>query len=305
MNVLSNKLKLSKLFMLSFCTFSFLLLLNIFDVTKSYGAINKPTYTDLIKSKYDNLSDEEAKSIALEESTLKEAYTDATGALNKVTEMKTTNYGKYPNGYTGAVNYRRKNFLLTAYSLRDLNGKEGFQPLMSGIKSTSNYDQSGFNTKSWNKYGMTSTNTIKWILYQFEIKKLLHVYENADYLILSSIYNNKYEDIIKEKDTLNEVVTLVGNNGLDELEAGDLLLNYDDKNDKVNYVGVYLGKDESKNHYSLSPNKLVYNSKNYAMNVWALSYVNSTNVYAQDIDGIINLVSGTKYNYGLKLKFLR
>lgn len=302
-----NKNKFAiKLLVFVLCFLSFTFIIDFSSNKKIYATINKPTYSDMIKNKYKEkeLSDEKAESLAMEESTLKDAYSKGLGK-NEIEVTKKPFYGKYPNGFTGAVNFRKNNFLLCAYSLRDLNGAEGFQPLQSGLTNTLNYDHQGFNEASWKRYGMTSTNTVKWLLYQFEIKKLLRVYENVDYLVLSNIYKGTYENIISEKDTLKEVVELVGTNGLENLTSGDLLLSYDDENEKINYVGIYLGQDEEKKHYSMSPNKLAYNSKDYSLHVWALSYINSSDVYPQYIDDKLNFISGTKYNYGIKIKFLK
>ncbi|MCQ2749715.1 MAG: hypothetical protein MJ246_07195 [Clostridia bacterium] len=105
------------------------------------------------------------------------------------------------------------------------------------------------------------------MLNQFEVKKILRVYEDSDYFVLSKIQNGKYGDLIKEQDNLFEIVSLVGKNRLDELQRGDLLLNYNADEDETNYVGIFLGKDENGNFYSLSPNKLVYNSRSYSQNV--------------------------------------
>lgn len=304
-----NKIITYSLFLfLLVCTFSFTNKNNN-DNNKVY-AINKPTYSDMIKDKYgEDISDEKAKSIAKEESTMKEAYAKGLGeaivTTEKVTNKYASYYGSYPNGYTGAVNYRRDNFLLTAYSLRDISKADEMQPLKTGVVNLSNYTYQGFNTNNWNTYGMTSVNTIKWLINQYEPKKLLRVYKDIDYLILSAVYSGDYKAIIDEKDTLSEVVSLIGLNGLESLEKGDLLLNYNEDEEKVNYVGVFLGKDENGNYYSLSPNKLIVTSDGYLENVYALSYVNSSNVYPQTIKGNLNLVSGSNYNYGIKLKFLK
>ena len=60
------------------------------DKIDSY-AIEKPTYSDMIKDRYDNkISDKEAKSIALEESTMKETYTKGIKTLASMEETKTT-----------------------------------------------------------------------------------------------------------------------------------------------------------------------------------------------------------------------
>lgn len=282
--------------------------LSLFIFTSKTYAIDKPTYSDMIKGRYgDEITDAEAQSLAQEESTVKEAYVKGIGTVLKdelQSESNSSFYGVYPSNYTGAINYRRLNFTLLAYSLRDIDGREGKQPLASCIKEIPNFDFTGFNTTSWSKYGSSSVNTIKWMLNQFEVKKILRVYEDSDYCVLSKIAQGQYKELIKEQDNLFEMVSLIGKNRLKELSRGDLLLNYDASNDKVNYVGIYLGKDENGTHYSLSPNKLVFNSRDYAMNVWALSYVNSTDVYPQEIDNRINLVSGTKYNYAIKMKFL-
>lgn len=307
----SENIIMKKFLLLSVCTFSFIniYLLSENNLLKSY-AIEKPTYTDMVKNKYgDSISDEKAKSIATEESALKDAYTSGYTNIKAEEITKQTEYpsyyGKYPNGYTGAINYRRKNFLLTAYSLRDISKENEMQPVKSAINEIPNYQKLGFNNESWNNYGLTSTNAVKWLIYQYEPRKLLRVYEKSDYLILSALYAGDYNAVMEEKDNLAEVITLVGKNGIEFLNAGDLLLNYDDENKKVNYVGIYLGKDEDGNPYSLSPNKMILNSSDYAINSFALSYINSSDVYAQKINGTVNLVSGTKYNYGIKLKFLK
>lgn len=284
-----------------------LCILSSFVFTSRACAIDKPTYSDMIKGRYgDEISDEQAKSLAQEESTVKEAYVKGIGTVlqDELESQEIKYYGVYPSGYTGAVNFRRLNFALLAYSLRDIDGAKGKQPLVSCIKEIPNFDCTGFNTRSWTEYGSSSVNTIKWMLNQFEVKKILRVYEGSDYFVLSKIQSGKYGDIIKEKDNLFEVVSLIGKNRLDELERGDLLLNFNTETNKANFVGIFLGEDENGNYYSLSPNKLVYNSRDYASNVWALSYINSTDVYPQEIDNRINLVSGTKYNYAIKMKFL-
>lgn len=283
------------------------LVLSLFVFTSKTYAIDKPTYTDMIQGRYgDEITAQQAKSIAQEESTVKEAYVKGIGNVldEELATEKTSFYGTYPSGYTGAINYRRLNFTFLAYSLRDIDGQIGKQPLRSCVKEIPNFDVVGFNTNSWTKYGSSSVNTIKWMLNQFEVKKILRVYEDSDYFVLSKIQNGKYGDLIKEQDNLFEIVSLVGKNRLDELQRGDLLLNYNADEDETNYVGIFLGKDENGNFYSLSPNKLVYNSRSYSQNVWALSYVNSTDVYPQEVAGKINLVSGTRYNYAIKMKFL-
>lgn len=285
----------------------FLCVFSLFYSTSISYAIDKPTYTDMIKGRYgDEITDDQARSIAQEESTVKEAYSKGIGTIlqDEFESQKASYYGSYPSGYTGAINFRRGNFTLLAYSLRDLESSDGKQPLVACQKEIPNFDYTGFNINSWSRYGSSSVNTIKWLLNQFQIKKILRVYEGSDYFVLSKIQSGKYKDLVEEHDNLYEVVSLIGKNRLDELTRGDILLNWDSENEKVNFVGVFLGEDENGNYYSLSPNKLVYNSRDYAMNVWALSYVNSTDVYPQEINKKINLVSGTKYNYAIKMKFL-
>lgn len=270
-------------------------------------AIEKPTYSDMIKNRYDNkISDKEAKSIATEESTMKETYTKGikTLASMELTKDNSIAYGAYPSSYLGAVNYRRENFKVLTYFLRDISKNVGKQPIMAAKISDNSYDHMGLNP-NFKKSGLTSKNTISWMLKQFEVNKLLGVYEDSDYLILKAISEGKYEDIFENSKNLKELIKITTNNDLDSLDSGDLLISYDQEEKKINYIGIYLGKDEQDNPYSLSPNKLVYNSRDYAMNVWALSYINSSNVYIQEVNNTINLVSGTKYNYGLRMKFLK
>ncbi|MCQ2749716.1 MAG: hypothetical protein MJ246_07200 [Clostridia bacterium] len=127
------------------------LVLSLFVFTSKTYAIDKPTYTDMIQGRYgDEITAQQAKSIAQEESTVKEAYVKGIGNVldEELATEKTSFYGTYPSGYTGAINYRRLNFTFLAYSLRDIDGQIGKQPLRSCVKEIPNFDVVGFNTNS-------------------------------------------------------------------------------------------------------------------------------------------------------------